>query len=154
MVKTQAIKAGAIKAAKAIVLQRNVAGAVATGQPELVGAAIGKNAVGYGLSHVKDLKIKGVNTKAIGAVGTRLNDAYNGKANIVNKGDVKIAAKVGAHMAANKYLKGQQRQMANGAINRVAAYDKSGGKTPLVNKGDVKIGVKYGAKKLLQKYGK
>ena len=44
--------------------------------------------------------------------------------------------------------------MANGAINRVAAYDKSGGKTPLVNKGDVKIGVKYGAKKLLQKYGK
>ncbi len=135
------------RAAKHIVLQKNVAAAVASGNPGAVGGALAANAVGYGLKHVPfkklGLKNPGSAHKIASAVGDRITSAANGGA-LINKGDVRIGAKAAAKYVINNKLKGAQKKAGLDTVKRLDEYSK--GKTPLLNKGDVKVAMRSGPK--------
>lgn len=146
----------AARAARAIVMQKNVGAAVASGNTGAIGAALTANALSHGASYIpKKIRIGGktipISGKNIRDVTSRLKGATNGKA-LLNVGDAKIAAKVAARTAANAYLKGKQKRAAHAVINRVVAHDKRG--TKLINSGDRKIAGKWiagsGAKNALK----
>ncbi len=107
------------KATKGIALQKNVV-AAAPGGPMAVGAVLAGNTANYAAKNASRIKIKGVSSASIGKVASRLNDVRQGKTQILNKGDIHIAAKYAAHKAVNHVFKGKQNAQAHGIVNGIS----------------------------------
>ena len=139
------------KAAKGIVLQKNVGNALMTGNAGAVGLALGTNAAKYGIDHVnwKKAGVQKPSVGAVGAVAKRVSDYSAGKAPLINAGDVKIGAKYAMKHGGPAVLKragvsNSQIAMGRKVANAVSARRDAvnSGKSKWINKGDVAIGAR------------